>query len=136
MEVFDAEERERCLARYEELRGGTLHEELVRAYAEGRYDRCFADDVEVHDDRGSGWPELRGRRALLEHVDDPPLLTVLDATEDTLILHEELAGEELVSYNELREGRIAWRINCDSEERARAWARRRRSSQRIASRGD
>jgi class 3 adenylate cyclase/tetratricopeptide (TPR) repeat protein len=133
MEVFDVEQRERCLARYEELRGGTLHEGLVSDYAEAHYERCFADDVEVLDDRPDGWADLRGRRALLDHIEAPPRLTVLDATEDTVILGEQLEGEHLVSYNELRDGRIAWRINCESEERARAWARRRRSSQRIAS---
>jgi tetratricopeptide (TPR) repeat protein len=121
MEVYDLEERERCLARYEELRGGTLHAELVRAYATGEVERCFTDDVELLDERYVRTP-----------LDGRPHVAVLDATQDTLILHERFATGELVSYNELRGGRIAWRINCESEDEARSWARRR-ASQRVAS---
>jgi class 3 adenylate cyclase/tetratricopeptide (TPR) repeat protein len=124
MEVYDLDAREHCLARYDELRGGTLHSGLVRAYAAGTLERCFTEDLELIDDRPGARRDGHGQ--------PPPQLSVLDATEDTLILHERFGDEELVSYNELRRGRIAWRANCESEEDARSWARRR-ASQRVAS---
>jgi hypothetical protein len=93
----------------------------VRAYATGEVERCFTNDVELLDERYVRTP-----------LDGRPRVAVLDATQDTLILHERFATGELVSYNELRGGRIAWRINCESEDEARSWARRR-ASQRVAS---
>ena len=110
--------RARCLARYEELRGGTLHAAFVREYAIAP-ERCFAEDAEL---AGGGRPMPAG---------PPSAVTVVDATEDTLILDERFGGEGLVSYNELRGGRIAWRAVCESEAEARSWARRR-ASQRVS----